>query len=470
MNTESIIKKYKLDTSDWTFKGFHGVLHTFFPVGETGVKMQDIFGDTCSITLYCIKNDYVYWYWNDVELKRLRETFFERIKNDPKYFDDLIEKWEKEIVEFEKVILKVQKIDLTKLTDENLINLYKDFYNHYLNQFKYFMALGDAVGMYEEQYLIPEFQKVLDNLYDEIFPKLIVPDAQSFIEEEYQDRKKLIKIKKERGDVPQELLVKHAQKYFYIHNNYAKAERLTPKEVRKSLDEKILQKKKISQVDFKDITLTSWQETLVKIVRKFFHIQDTRKKYVLISNTYQFDFLREAERRTKIPFKLLQYSIFPEYQKIISNKYEGDFKDRTKMCVAIHTPNNYEILTGDKARQVFDFFVQERAEENDVTGVVASTGKTKGVVKIIQKTHDLENMANGNILVTSMTRPEMIVAMKKAAGIVTDEGGITSHAAIVSRELGIPCVIGTKIATKIFKDGDIVEVDAEKGIVKKINK
>ena len=64
----------------------------------------------------------------------------------------------------------------------------------------------------------------------------------------------------------------------------------------------------------------------------------------------------------------------------------------------------------------------------------------------------------------------MIIAIKKAKAIVTDEGGVTSHAAVVSRELGIPCVIGTKLATKVFKDGDFVEVDAEKGIVKIVGK
>ena len=58
--------------------------------------------------------------------------------------------------------------------------------------------------------------------------------------------------------------------------------------------------------------------------------------------------------------------------------------------------------------------------------------------------------------------------MKKAIAIVTDTGGITSHAAIVSRELGKPCIAGTKIATKVFKDGDLIEVDANKGIVKKV--
>jgi len=69
-------------------------------------------------------------------------------------------------------------------------------------------------------------------------------------------------------------------------------------------------------------------------------------------------------------------------------------------------------------------------------------------------------------MVACMTKPEFVPAMKKAIAIITDEGGLTCHAAIISRELGIPCVIGTKVATKILKDGMEVEVDADKGIVK----
>ena len=67
-----------------------------------------------------------------------------------------------------------------------------------------------------------------------------------------------------------------------------------------------------------------------------------------------------------------------------------------------------------------------------------------------------------------MTFPSFIAAMEKAAAFVTDEGGILCHAAIVSREMNKPCVIATKIATKIFKDGDLVEVDADKGVVRKV--
>jgi len=67
-----------------------------------------------------------------------------------------------------------------------------------------------------------------------------------------------------------------------------------------------------------------------------------------------------------------------------------------------------------------------------------------------------------------MTRQDFVPAMRKAVAIVTDEGSVTAHAAIIARELGIPCIVATKIATQIFEDGDTVEVDAEKGIVKKV--
>ncbi len=98
-------------------------------------------------------------------------------------------------------------------------------------------------------------------------------------------------------------------------------------------------------------------------------------------------------------------------------------------------------------------------------GIGASPGIATGPVKIIMDVKEIDKVKEGDILVTKMTTPDMVPAMKKAAAIVTDEGGLTCHAAIVSRELGTPCVVGTKKATEILKDGMIVTVDGEKGIV-----
>jgi len=87
---------------------------------------------------------------------------------------------------------------------------------------------------------------------------------------------------------------------------------------------------------------------------------------------------------------------------------------------------------------------------------------------VILSKNEIPDFKNGEVLVTIMTNPDFVVIMKKAVAIVTDEGEVLCHAAIVSRELGIPCVVGTRIATKVLKNGDMVEVDAFKGLVKKV--
>jgi len=104
-------------------------------------------------------------------------------------------------------------------------------------------------------------------------------------------------------------------------------------------------------------------------------------------------------------------------------------------------------------------------EVTEVRGFIACPGKVKGGVVVINKKSEFGKMAPGKVLVTNMTRPDFLPLMKIAAAIVTDEGGITSHAAIISRELKIPCIIGTQVGTKVLKDGYQVEVNANHGVV-----
>jgi len=96
-------------------------------------------------------------------------------------------------------------------------------------------------------------------------------------------------------------------------------------------------------------------------------------------------------------------------------------------------------------------------------GLPASPGIASGTVRIIHSMDDLSKIQKGDVLVTKMTTPDMVVTMQKSMAIVTDEGGQTAHAAIVSREIGLPCVVGTQIATKVLKDGQIITVDGSNG-------
>ena len=119
-----------------------------------------------------------------------------------------------------------------------------------------------------------------------------------------------------------------------------------------------------------------------------------------------------------------------------------------------------------------DVFIQEddeiTADENIVNGMVAFPGKARGRARLVRGPEDFPSFVDGDILLTSMTTPDFEQVLARAAGIVTDEGGATSHAAILARELRIPTVIGTRTATRIFSAGDLLEVNADDGLVQKL--
>ena len=128
------------------------------------------------------------------------------------------------------------------------------------------------------------------------------------------------------------------------------------------------------------------------------------------------------------------------------------------------------ILTDDLATIGEANLSIEKETDNEsnklIKGETAYPGFVKGRVRVIISKNELNTIQNGEILVTNMTTPEFVPVLQKVGAFITDEGGITSHAAIVSRELKKPCIIGTKNATQKLKDGDEVEVDATNGIVK----
>lgn len=113
----------------------------------------------------------------------------------------------------------------------------------------------------------------------------------------------------------------------------------------------------------------------------------------------------------------------------------------------------------------------ERPDLADETGKIllkgetASAGVYTGPVKIVRDPSQLNKVQKGDVLVTAMTTPDMVPAMQRAGAIVTNEGGMTCHAAIVSREMGTPCIVGTQHATDLLKDGEMITVHATRGIV-----
>ena len=130
------------------------------------------------------------------------------------------------------------------------------------------------------------------------------------------------------------------------------------------------------------------------------------------------------------------------------------------------------VLSGPAAQSYYNKNFREQPPKpvQAIKGTVACLGHARGRVRIVITQADQKKMKKGEIIVSTMTTPQLMSAIKLAAAIITDEGGLTANAAIVSRELNIPCIVGTKIATQVLTDGDLVEVDANQGWIRKITK
>ncbi len=151
--------------------------------------------------------------------------------------------------------------------------------------------------------------------------------------------------------------------------------------------------------------------------------------------------------------------------------FKQRLSQRLEMLVEVTEDSVYSWYEGkeDCGRYLesLDIYLKVDSNIREVKGQIAFKGKVVGKARVLKTSH-VTDFTEGDIIVTGMTTPDFVPLMKKALAVVTNEGGITCHAAIVSRELKIPCVIGTKIATQVFKDGDMIEVDANTGIVKLI--
>ncbi|MEK7551910.1 MAG: PEP/pyruvate-binding domain-containing protein [Patescibacteria group bacterium] len=227
-----------------------------------------------------------------------------------------------------------------------------------------------------------------------------------------------------------------------------------------------------------------WLDSLSDSERRIAHftqfiieLRDERKDFIMKAVT---GFYKIAERLFKDAGIQEEFMVFTSIQELKNGtqylkKHKEEIISRAEKGVVllVHYNNEQELEYGtveENEKCVNEFFRSQQVHDlksNELQGQRGSFGTVKGIARIIKDLYvDRGRLNPGEILVTGMTRPEFVPLMKIAGGIVTDEGGITCHAAIVSRELGIPCVIGTKIATQVLKDGDMVEMDADNGIVK----
>lgn len=204
--------------------------------------------------------------------------------------------------------------------------------------------------------------------------------------------------------------------------------------------------------------------------------QDHRKGFIWWSHGTTDILSLYLGAKNGIIFNDVMHYTAEEWVKLSAGKKMANrvLQERKKIATVVVGRGSYKVLTGAPAKKYAEKFVLFNSSSNKTTtlqGIVVSktTKKVKAKVTVLLSSRDGKTMKKGNILVAPMTSPEYVPLMRLASAVITDVGGLMSHAAVVSRELGIPCIVNTKFATKILKTGDVVEVDVSKGTVKIIN-
>ena len=243
-------------------------------------------------------------------------------------------------------------------------------------------------------------------------------------------------------------------------------------ESQKEISELIRQQKAVA----KQYQIHKQHNTIFRIARDSIFVKNISKDAQFYSYYAYENIFKELGRRGGLTLQQVTYLTFNEYQDLLLKNKDFSALTNQRMKYSLHfsTKGKTYFYIGKEAKKIrkkikFADEIHVPTSSNKLKGNPAYPGKVKGRVKIINTVQEMMKMHDGNILVSHMTNPDIVPAMKQARAIVTDLGGITCHAAIISRELKIPCVIGTKVATQVLKDGDEIQVDAHKGIVQKIN-
>lgn len=317
---------------------------------------------------------------------------------------------------------------------------------------------------------------------------LTSPEKMTYVQEELLSRLEIIKAAKIGLDI-KDLIRKHASNFFWHKNNWAHVEELTleyfEKQVKKDIKNYAKIGKECAAINKYLKEIKGKKEKIIKgkniptALQNIFYLftalsdwRDERKKLSMaIIEHYLYQIIKRLARENNIPEELALKLTFKDITGWkISVEILDEIKERRKGAVYYYKNKEKSCwLYGEKAQRIYKLLV-DSLRKKELTGMIANKGKIIGEVKLIENKSDFQKFKKGNILVATMTRPEYVPLMKIAGAIVTEEGGLTCHAAIVSRELKIPCVVGAQGILSAIKDGDLVEVDAEKGVIKIIKK
>lgn len=454
------------------------------------------------------------------EFKAAGLEILDKIKGDPDWGNRYIQELHAAEKEMYDASDRLLRLNLKKFSDRELFRIYEDYYHIYshLHTYHWLQTILDFDENVFSRYLMNYLQeKIKGTAYSlgDVFSTLTTPTAEAKPAEEHRNLLEILKeinsqkrlkdyfastetriIAAQLPKLSKKLagrIDNHAANFGFLGYNTVGPswdssyfiDILSSLARQKTDPEKLLQEaadnrrriKKRQAELIRELKISAKEERVFQFARDLVFTKGTRKDCMFHSYSVIENLFKEIGSRRYLSARQVRFLNPHEFKPLlVNNKFStAILNERYKFSLHFSTGHYTDdlYLIGQEASEYvksLDIVKEEVGDVKILGGDCASPGRVRGEAKIVNVPKDMVKMKPGDILVSIATTPDLVPAIKKAAAIVTDAGGITCHAAIISRELGIPCVVGTRIATKALHDGDVIDVNATHGKVDIIKK
>ncbi len=430
-------------------------------------------------------------YMNHDECLRVANSILRKIQEDPEWFEHAT----KEIYVRAAALIAFSRnlkiINYKTKSHAELLTLYQE----YCNLFKDMRVYSSIPMMLEHDTpllsnLLKEKlnQQVENENLNNVFSTLSSPIKISYILQEEIERLKIATKHAQEQNIKQETKT-HTERWNwreYMFEGTPLSESDFLNQVKQDIKQYKDPAKRVQEIEEKQKKI---QEKQSEYIKKYAIPEQTQKfaeiaqdivylkyfrKGIFAESYYCVEFLlKEIGERLEITLDevraMFDWEVEEALKQGMSEEKKKEIRSREEFCAFVSYGGKCYPLTKTEAEKIKKENLTKEEITTEIKGQVACSGNVKGEVCIVNTVEDMEKMKEGMILVSIMTHPNLFSAMKSAGGIITDIGGLSCHAAIVARELQIPCIVGTKQASKILQDGMHVELDTNTGTIKIIN-
>lgn len=464
-------------------------------IAHTHPDLLEVYGVNISCAVYLFYQGTAYYFLDNDDWVSVKEAVVQKLSDNPLHVGDCLGKVEAAIEEgesfFQEIIPKLKEV-----SNSDLSGIVKKFHSLFLQIQMY----GDFTYYMSEAMLNRKLSRALEAQLgtgskdvQNTMSILSGFDSLSFLEREKLDLAK-IALADSAGIVDHIARWRHKtfdywgpvtpDQEFYDRLEIYKKNKTKTEQVVKSLSDYEEDQKKKKNAIIEKFDLNDEIILLSKLVSQVGYLNDT-KKYGVTRFTYLFDFvLEEIASRFGQKKEMLYYYLEEEIEALTDSgmALPGEEMDkRMEWNILVYKDGeNVENITDSESRISQELKKMIAVDEGGMSdskdsavmcsGLPASAGEYEGVVVTMFSHNDLGKAKEGMVLVSPKTTVDFISALQQSGAVITDYGGLTSHPAIVAREMGIPAVVGTGDATQLFRDGDVVRVDGVKGVATLVKK